>query len=256
MGIRQTLWLSGGAAGCALAAFLLTRREENRKHHHDPGQTDKDAIVPPTMASRHQWGGAVYEIVLSCGRFFLFFLLPRALGNDAGLTTADEGHGDGVFNEEDGEENEGDEAYPIEELGEDFGALAGASHRGEVSKRVAGLILRHEPKVRQYNRRERRHQGDLAEDCKGAMEEGMPRIFVKTFGCGHNTADSEVMLGQLLEQGYTLSSSLEDSDLCLLNSCTVKNPSEHTAMSLVQQARKLGKRVVLAGCVPSGTHPY
>lgn len=63
--------------------------------------------------------------------------------------------------------------------------------------------------------------------------------------------DSEMMLGILVEKGYTLSASMEEADLCLLNSCTVKNPSEHSAMGLVQTALGAGKKVVLAGCVPS-----
>ena len=47
----------------------------------------------------------------------------------------------------------------------------------------------------------------------------------------------------------------EDSgaaDLWLLNSCTVKNPSEDNFRNAVKKAQELDKRLVVAGCVPQG----
>ena len=43
-----------------------------------------------------------------------------------------------------------------------------------------------------------------------------------------------------------------DADLWLLNSCTVKNPAEDHFRNEITSARKLGKYIVLAGCVPQG----
>ena len=42
------------------------------------------------------------------------------------------------------------------------------------------------------------------------------------------------------------------ADLWLLNSCTVKNPAEDFFRNEVIAAQKLGKYLVLAGCVPQG----
>jgi len=39
-------------------------------------------------------------------------------------------------------------------------------------------------------------------------------------------SDSEFMMGQLSEFGYTLVDSFNEADLILINSCTVKNPSQ------------------------------
>ena len=55
---------------------------------------------------------------------------------------------------------------------------------------------------------------------------GTQKICVKTFGCSHNMSDSEFMMGQLSEFGYTLVDSFNEADLILINSCTVKNPSQ------------------------------
>ncbi|CAE7243446.1 cdkal1 [Symbiodinium sp. CCMP2592] len=81
---------------------------------------------------------------------------------------------------------------------------------------------------------------------------GRAKVFLKTFGCQHNQSDGEYMLGQLHDYGYTLVDKLEESDICVVNSCTVKTPSESRGLHLVNQATELQKQVVLAGCVPSG----
>ncbi|CAE8743087.1 unnamed protein product, partial [Polarella glacialis] len=79
----------------------------------------------------------------------------------------------------------------------------------------------------------------------------MQKIFVKTYGCAHNNSDSEFMMGLLKDYGYTLVERLEDADACVVNSCTVKGPSQDSATNLVNAAKNGGKPVVLAGCVPS-----
>jgi threonylcarbamoyladenosine tRNA methylthiotransferase CDKAL1 len=42
------------------------------------------------------------------------------------------------------------------------------------------------------------------------------------------------------------------ADLWLLNSCTVKNPAEDHFRNEIANGRKLGKYIVVAGCVPQG----
>lgn len=81
---------------------------------------------------------------------------------------------------------------------------------------------------------------------------GTQKVYVKTWGCAHNSSDSEYMAGQLAAYGYNLTNSKEDADLWLLNSCTVKNPSEDTFRNEIESGQKEGKHVVVAGCVPQG----
>jgi threonylcarbamoyladenosine tRNA methylthiotransferase CDKAL1 len=58
------------------------------------------------------------------------------------------------------------------------------------------------------------------------------------------------MMGSLVKYGYTIVETIEDSDLCIFNSCTVKNPSQEAAVNLVLKADNLGKKIVVTGCVP------
>lgn len=60
---------------------------------------------------------------------------------------------------------------------------------------------------------------------------GTQKIYVKTFGCSHNMSDSEFMMGQLSEYGYKMVEDPQDADLLLINSCTVKNPSQDAFMT-------------------------
>lgn len=46
--------------------------------------------------------------------------------------------------------------------------------------------------------------------------------------------------------------SKEEADCWVINTCTVKNPSQAAMSSLVAQGRALGKSLVVAGCVPQG----
>ena len=81
---------------------------------------------------------------------------------------------------------------------------------------------------------------------------GKAKVFVKTYGCSHNISDSEYMAGLLSDYGYTLVDDVDSADACLLNSYTVKNPSQEKFINLVTSAQNKGKKVVVSGCVPQG----
>ena len=76
---------------------------------------------------------------------------------------------------------------------------------------------------------------------------GTQCIYVKTWGCTHNSSDSEYMAGQLVAYGYNLTDDKNQADLWLLNSCTVKAPAEDHFRNEIEAGKKMGKHVVLAG---------
>ncbi|XP_008459673.1 uncharacterized protein LOC103498722 isoform X1 [Cucumis melo] len=82
---------------------------------------------------------------------------------------------------------------------------------------------------------------------------GTQTIYVKTFGCSHNQSDSEYMAGQLSAFGYLLSDNPEDADLWLINTCTVKSPSQSAMDTLITKCKNAKKPLVVAGCVPQGS---
>ncbi|CAI5721273.1 unnamed protein product [Peronospora destructor] len=79
---------------------------------------------------------------------------------------------------------------------------------------------------------------------------GTQLIWIKTYGCSHNVSDSEYMQGVLASYGYRFTQDPDAAQLWLLNSCTVKDPSQAAFMHLAIKGRKQNKAVVVAGCVP------
>ncbi|CAL5027441.1 unnamed protein product [Urochloa decumbens] len=82
---------------------------------------------------------------------------------------------------------------------------------------------------------------------------GTQTIYVKTFGCSHNQSDSEYMSGQLSAFGYAITDEPEGADLWLINTCTVKNPSQSAMTTLISKCKNANKPLVVAGCVPQGS---
>ena len=54
---------------------------------------------------------------------------------------------------------------------------------------------------------------------------------------------------------YFLDSPLS-ADLWLLNSCTVKGPSEDSLNNSIRKGKELGKPLVITGCVPQGQRKH
>ncbi|KAK1267192.1 CDK5RAP1-like protein [Acorus gramineus] len=82
---------------------------------------------------------------------------------------------------------------------------------------------------------------------------GTQTIYMKTFGCSHNQSDSEYMAGQLSAFGYAVSDNPEEADLWLINTCTVKSPSQSAMETLILRCKSAKKPLVVAGCVPQGS---
>ena len=69
-----------------------------------------------------------------------------------------------------------------------------------------------------------------------------------------NDRDSEIMAQLLAEKGYIESMEMEDADVVILNTCSIRAKAEQKAMSLLGVLRKVKKRrpdmkICVAGCV-------
>ncbi|KAF1774488.1 Methylthiotransferase/radical SAM-type protein [Phytophthora cactorum] len=69
-------------------------------------------------------------------------------------------------------------------------------------------------------------------DTKEPSVPGTQLIWIKTYGCSHNVSDSEYMQGVLASYGYRFTQDPDAAQLWLLNSCTVKDPSQAAFMHL------------------------
>ena len=78
----------------------------------------------------------------------------------------------------------------------------------------------------------------------------MAKIFIKTFGCPANYNNSEIMAGLLIEAGHSIAKKPENSDLIIINTCTVKQSTENKVKKNIINFLKLNKKMIIAGCMP------
>ncbi|HIK02815.1 TPA: tRNA (N(6)-L-threonylcarbamoyladenosine(37)-C(2))-methylthiotransferase [archaeon] len=78
----------------------------------------------------------------------------------------------------------------------------------------------------------------------------MKSVYIETYGCSANEADSQIMAGILKKDGYSISDSIEKSDVIVLNTCFVKNPTEHRINTRLNEITKKfpNKKIVIGGC--------
>ncbi|KAH8739460.1 transmembrane protein [Cryptosporidium ryanae] len=91
---------------------------------------------------------------------------------------------------------------------------------------------------------------NIKREIKETQIPGIAKIMIKNFGCNHNRSDSESMAGILSEYGYTIVKDLDLCDLIVINSCTVKGPSQDSCRNTIELAKSKGKYVIVTGCVP------
>ncbi len=82
----------------------------------------------------------------------------------------------------------------------------------------------------------------------------MPSIYIETFGCQMNEADSQYVAGRALAAGYEVASAPESANVVLLNTCTVRDNAERRAYGRMNHLKALkdarpGLRLVVMGCL-------
>lgn len=85
------------------------------------------------------------------------------------------------------------------------------------------------------------------------------RVFVQTFGCQQNEADSERLIGTALSLGYEKAETLESADLIIYNTCAVREHAELKALSKTGQLKHIKAKnpellVGLWGCMVNQEH--
>jgi len=79
-------------------------------------------------------------------------------------------------------------------------------------------------------------------------------VFIETYGCQMNVADSEVVASILEIDGFTLIDTGENADLVLINTCSIRDNAEQRILSRIQHyqsLRKKGKKIIIGvlGCM-------
>src|SRR5437667_8105102 len=74
----------------------------------------------------------------------------------------------------------------------------------------------------------------------------------ETFGCQMNVHDSEKVIGTLVHEGYSQVQTVEQADLILYNTCSIRDKAEQKVFHRLADYKKLlaqGKKFGVLGCV-------
>ena len=68
---------------------------------------------------------------------------------------------------------------------------------------------------------------------------GKKKLYIESYGCQMNFSDSEIVASILNNEGYTTTSNLEEADLVLLNTCSIREKAEQTVRNRIGNFNKL-----------------
>ena len=82
----------------------------------------------------------------------------------------------------------------------------------------------------------------------------MPKVYIETYGCQMNVADSETVASILAKSGYEIVDDMHTADVVLVNTCSVRENAETRVfgrLAVFRQLRKTNKNVVVGvlGCM-------
>lgn len=80
------------------------------------------------------------------------------------------------------------------------------------------------------------------------------KLFIESYGCQMNFADSEVVASILQNEGFNTTTSLEDADLVLVNTCSIRDKAEQTIRKRLEKYNAVKKinpkmKVGVLGCM-------
>ena len=83
---------------------------------------------------------------------------------------------------------------------------------------------------------------------------GSKKLFIESYGCQMNFSDSEIVASILANQGYNTTTNLEDADLVLVNTCSIRDKAEQTVRKRLEYYNSVkrinpGMKVGVLGCM-------
>lgn len=92
-------------------------------------------------------------------------------------------------------------------------------------------------------------------DLKSATEANdNKKLFIETYGCQMNVADSEVIASIMQMAGYSLADSLDEADAVFMNTCSIRDNAEQKILNRLeffQAMRRKGRKIIVGvlGCM-------
>jgi len=81
-----------------------------------------------------------------------------------------------------------------------------------------------------------------------------PKVYIETYGCQMNVNDSEVILSILQDEGYALTENMDEANVILANTCSIRDNAEQRIWGRIdqfklQKRRRDGVVIGIVGCM-------
>jgi tRNA-2-methylthio-N6-dimethylallyladenosine synthase len=91
-------------------------------------------------------------------------------------------------------------------------------------------------------------------DFKSATEAENKKLFIETYGCQMNVADSEVIASVMQMAGYSMAETLEEADAVFMNTCSIRDNAEQKIYNRLEYFHSLRRKkrnliVGVLGCM-------
>ena len=85
-------------------------------------------------------------------------------------------------------------------------------------------------------------------------ENNSKKLFIESYGCAMNFSDSEIVASILDQQGYNTTTNLEEADLVLVNTCSIRDKAEQTVRKRLEKYNAVKRinpkmKVGVLGCM-------
>lgn len=85
-------------------------------------------------------------------------------------------------------------------------------------------------------------------------EQDGKKFYIESYGCAMNFSDSEIVASILAKEGYSSTRNIQDSDLILINTCSIREKAEHNVRQRLRvfdkvKQNKPGTLVGVMGCM-------
>ncbi|MDG2450246.1 MAG: tRNA (N6-isopentenyl adenosine(37)-C2)-methylthiotransferase MiaB, partial [Saprospiraceae bacterium] len=102
-----------------------------------------------------------------------------------------------------------------------------------------------------------RHNTPLGEERQGEILEmvnsdAQKKFYIESYGCAMNFSDSEIVASILSSEGYSSTKVMEESDLILVNTCSIREKAEYNVrqrLRIFEKNKKKGALVGVLGCM-------
>jgi tRNA-2-methylthio-N6-dimethylallyladenosine synthase len=87
-----------------------------------------------------------------------------------------------------------------------------------------------------------------------ARSKNSRKLYIESYGCQMNFSDSEIVASILADQGYNTTEFLEEADLVLVNSCSIRDKAEQTVRKRLEKYNSVKRinprmKVGVLGCM-------